>query len=110
MTSLIETITNKAEASFEQPVTNRNYDDWHDHWVATGRAWKDELAKEGLTETCTKIDALIDEAVQWQQKRKIPKIWHCKLVMDYFDAQFVEYKLGWESKSFWFVPGTWRHE
>lgn len=57
--SLVGTITDKANASYGKPVTRANYSEWRNHWINTGKLWRDELAKEGLTETVEKLDLII---------------------------------------------------
>lgn len=62
--TLIGTITDKARATWEGELPT-NFDDvtyrqWEKHWIDTAKAWRDELTKEGLTDTVVHLNKQIE--------------------------------------------------
>lgn len=61
--SLVGTITDKANASYtKKPIvwtSDKSKREWFEHWIKTAEAWRDELAKEGLTKTVDKLNRVI---------------------------------------------------
>ena len=63
--TLISEITDKAKATWIDPVDPVAFPDkwmqlWEQHWIDTGKAWRDELAKEGLSSTVKGLDKVIN--------------------------------------------------
>lgn len=103
--TLLETITSKAEWSFGELVTKSNFNDWCQHWIDTAQAWRDQLNKEGLKETCAKIDELISmEKAMLAKRKQIEFKYFSKWL---YNADRVTYSIGHDCDSTWFVPGTW---
>jgi hypothetical protein len=67
--SLNGTISDKAKASFTGEVSMTNFQKWEDHWIKTAKAWRDELAAEGLTDTVKKLD----EIIAWQDEHRMSR-------------------------------------
>lgn len=68
--TLLDTITEKATATFQGPLPVRfgmEFSRWEAHWVKTAEDWLAELRTEGLTETANKVHELIE----WQKKHAI---------------------------------------
>ena len=105
--TLLSTITDRAEASFKKPIADY-FDDWQLHWIETARRWKSELDAEGLTQTADSVADHIYWGIKNYESRKVPSIKYYRNFTDFFDADLVDYKLGYDSKCLWFVPGTWK--
>ena len=59
--TLIDTITDKAKATWNKPITsNEDYKAWEKHWLMTGKAWRDGLASEGLSMTIKGLDKVLN--------------------------------------------------
>lgn len=107
MTTLLETITNKAEQSFGQPITKDNFNQWCQHWIKTGCEWRYELAAQGLEQTALKIKGLIGIEIDILNRRRQVKFKFYKQFPLYADASFIFYEVGYDTQSYWLVPGTW---
>jgi hypothetical protein len=60
--TLIGTITDKARASFSNPIDTTAEEWvklWEQHWLATARQWRDELQAEGLMDTVEALNKTI---------------------------------------------------
>jgi hypothetical protein len=56
---MLNVINDRATKSFGPVTEDFNYEKWYDHWFKTAEEIKEEMAKEGLTNTVQHLDELI---------------------------------------------------
>lgn len=106
--TIIGTITDKAETSFGEEVTRKNFHRWRRHWIGTGRGWSKVLTEEGLVETAAKVDECVEfEIAQEEAEAKRNGASFCWANF----CKMVYYGMAdWPSYSYWIVPGTITNE
>ncbi len=77
-------------------------------WIETAVRWRSKLEREGLVDTCAKLQEHIDAEKEHYARRKVASIKYYRDFTGYFNAHFVDYKLGYDSICTWLVPGTWK--
>jgi hypothetical protein len=109
VTSLLSTISARAEASFGQPVAKTNFNQWYQHWINTGRQWQSELESEGLFLTAYSVAHYVAEAEKDLKRMRDVRFTHYKQFPLFAQANFVFYSVGFDAGiCHWMVPGTWR--
>lgn len=58
--SLMQTMTERAEKSFQSDVTLGNFREWEIHWFKSSSEFLKELRAEGLTNTANKVQENIN--------------------------------------------------
>ena len=53
-------ITDKAQETFPQPVTQDNWDDWHAHWISVAETMRAAFEAEGLTNSAKYVVGCIE--------------------------------------------------
>ena len=64
---ICDEITKEAKETFGIPVDSSNYHKFEEHWISAAERFKEKYEKEGLPNTATYVEEVIEEVKRWQK-------------------------------------------